>query len=134
MIRTGRVVSAMDGQIEVCFNRPEACDHCGGCTGQKHKTLVTMQGDAPLGSLVDVEMPARQVFKASVLAYAVPMALLIIGLAIGIWVFKNERLAALLGIGCMALSWGILHLTEKKLQQKKAWQPHIVSVHEEGEK
>lgn len=133
MIRTGRVVNALDGQIEVCFNRPEACDHCGGCTGQKHKTLVTLQGDAPLGSMVDVEMPARQVFKASILAYVIPMVLLFAGLLAGMWLFKSEMPAALMGLACMALSWGILHLTERKLQRKKNWQPRIVSVHKEGE-
>lgn len=133
MIRTGRVVEAMDGQIEVCFNRPEACDHCGGCAGQKHKTLVSIQGDAPLGSLVDVEMPARQVFKASVLAYVVPMVLLFAGLALGMAVFQNELISAVVGIVCMGLSWGILHMTEKYLQKKRNWQPHIVAVHKEGE-
>lgn len=133
MIRTGRVVDSMDGRVEVCFNRPEACDHCGGCTGQKHKTLVSLRGDAPLGSTVDVEMPATQVFKASLLAYAVPMILLFAGLALGMVLFKNEGLAALTGIVCMALAYAFLRFTEKHLQKKRNWQPYIVAVHEEGE-
>lgn len=132
MIRTGRVVEIREGQVEVCFNRPEACEHCGGCTGQKHKTLVTIREEAPLGSLVDVEMPAKQVFKASLLAYAIPIALLLLGLAVGMMLFKSEGGAALFGILCMALSWGILRLTEKLLQKKHSWQPHIVAIHEEG--
>lgn len=133
MIRTGRVVESMDGRVEVCFNRPEACDHCSGCAGQKHKTLVTLKGNAPLGSTVDVEMPAKQVFKASVLAYVVPMLLLFAGLALGMAVFKNEGLAALTGLVCMGLSWAILRYTEKYLQKKRNWQPYIVAIHEEGE-
>lgn len=133
MIRTGRVVDVKDGLLNVCFNRPEACDHCGGCTGQKHETLVTLKGNAPLGSMVDVDMPAKQVFKASLLAYVVPMVLLFLGLWLGTMLFKNEVLAALLGIGCMALSFGILKLVEKTLKQKRNWQPYIVAVHEEGE-
>ena len=60
MIRTGRVVDGNDGLLKVCFNRPEACDHCSGCAGQKHETLVTITGDAPLGSMVDVDMPAAR--------------------------------------------------------------------------
>ncbi len=133
MIRTGRVVDVNDGLVNVCFNRPEACDHCSGCAGQKHETLVTLKGDAPLGSMVDVDMPARQVFKASLLAYVVPMVLLFLGLWLGTLIFKNEASAALLGIGCMAVSYGILKLIEQKLQQKRNWQPHIVAIHEEGE-
>lgn len=133
MIRTGRVVEVRDGVLEVCFNRPEACDHCNGCAGQKHKTLVSIKGDAPLGSTVDVQMPATQVFKASVLAYGLPIVLLILGLLIGMTVFNSESIAALLGIGSMALSWGALRLMEGYLQKKRNWQPYIVAVHEEGE-
>lgn len=133
MIRTGRVVDVKNGLVNVCFNRPEACDHCSGCAGQKHETLVTITGDAPLGSMVDVDMPARQVFKASLLAYVVPMVLLFLGLWLGTLIFKNEALSALFGIGCMAVSYGILKLVEQKLQQRHNWQPHIVAVHEEGE-
>lgn len=133
MIRTGRVVDGNDGLLKVCFNRPEACDHCSGCAGQKHETLVTLKGDAPLGSTVDVQMPAKQVFKASLLAYVVPMVLLFLGLWLGMHLLKSEVIAALLGIGCMGLSYGILRLIEAKLQKKNNWQPYIVAVHEEGE-
>lgn len=133
MIRTGRVVTARNGQVEVCFHRPEACEHCGGCGGQKHETFVAFPGDAPLGSMVDVEMPARQVFKASVLAYAIPIILLIAGLFMGMLLFRNEALAALLGLGCMGLSYLALRFTERHLQQKHNWQPHIIAIHQEGE-
>ena len=56
MVRTGRVVAQENGQIEVCFDRPEACAHCGGC-GQKQRTLLRFPGEAAVGSRVDVEMP-----------------------------------------------------------------------------
>lgn len=133
MIRTGRVVTAENGQVEVCFHRPEACEHCGGCGGQKHETLVSFPGDAPLGSMVDVEMPARQVFKASVLAYVLPIALMFVGLVVGMLLFESEALAALLGLGCMGLSYLLLRFTERYLQKKHNWQPHIVAIHQEGE-
>lgn len=133
MIRTGRVVSVLNGQLEICFNRPEACEHCGGCTGQKHKTLVTLKGEAPLGSLVDVQMPAAQVFKASLLAYAVPIVLLFLGLWLGAELFNSEALAAVTGLVCMVCAWGILRVVEKQLQKKNSWQPYIVAIHKEGE-
>lgn len=134
MIRTGRVVDVEVNQVHVCFNRPEACDHCQGCSGQKHETLVTIPGHAPLGSRVDVDMPAKQVFKASLLAYVIPMALLIAGLALGLILFEKEIYAALMGLVCMAASYLLLRITEKHLQKKHNWQPHIVAIHEEGEK
>ena len=49
MQKTGRVISSEKGQVEVCFERPEACARCGACAGQKHHTLVKIPGDAPVG-------------------------------------------------------------------------------------
>ena len=133
MVRTGKVVSVQGEQLEVCFERPEACAHCGACTGQKHHTLVSLRGDAPMGSIVDVEMPDKQVLKASMLAYVVPLLLLLLGLWLGSLLFRSELWGALCGILLMALSWVILRWTERRMQQKRIWQPHIVAVHEEGE-
>ena len=31
MVRTGKVVSAENGSMQVCFERPEACAHCRRC-------------------------------------------------------------------------------------------------------
>ena len=76
MLRTGRVVSARDGELEVCFERPEACAHCGACAGQPHESLVRIPGDAPVGRWIDVDMPEGQVLKASLLAYVIPLVML----------------------------------------------------------
>lgn len=133
MLRTGRVVNALDGEIEVCFDRPEACEHCNACAGQKHHTLVKVKGDAPLGSFVDVEMPAVRLLKASLLAYLAPLTLLILGVALGILLFQSEAVGAVLGVGMMGVSYGLLRLFEKKSKNVQAWQPTIAAIHEEGE-
>ena len=31
MLRSGKVVAAENGVLEVCFERPEACAHCESC-------------------------------------------------------------------------------------------------------
>lgn len=134
MLRTGRVVNALDGEIEICFERPEACDHCNACTGQKHETLVKIRGDAPLGSLVDVEMPEGQVLKASVLAYVLPLTLLILGVALGMTVFGSEIAGAILGVALMGVSYGLLRVFEKKSRNDRKWQPYLAAVHQEGDK
>ena len=133
MLRTGRVVNAGNGEIEVCFDRPEACEHCNACAGQKHHTLVKVPGDAPLGSLVDVEMPPSQLLKASVLAYIVPLALLILGVVCGLFLFHSEGAGAVMGVGMMGLSYGLLRLFEKKSKGSQAWQPVLAAIHEEQE-
>ena len=133
MLRTGKVVAAADGEMEVCFERPEACAHCGACGGQKEKTLVKIPGSVPVGRWIDVDMPEGQVLKASVLAYVLPLVMLLAGLALGSVIFAQEALWAVTGVGCMGLSWLILRLIEKKMRSRGVWQPRIVAVHEEGD-
>ncbi|MBQ7520632.1 MAG: SoxR reducing system RseC family protein [Clostridia bacterium] len=132
MLRTGRVVSAKDGELQVCFQRPEACAHCSAaCGGQAHETLVAIPGDAPVGRWIDVDMPEGQVLKASAWAYVMPLALLLLGLWVGSLLFENEALWAVTGIACMLLSWFILRLLDKRVRSRGPWQPKIVAVHEE---
>ena len=133
MLRTGKVVAASGGELEVCFERPEACAHCGACGGQKEETLVKIPGSVPVGRWIDVDMPEKQVLKASALAYVLPLLMLLGGLALGSVLFAQEALWAVTGIACMGLSWLLLRLLEKQLRRRDIWQPKSVAVHEEGE-
>ena len=134
MLRTGRVVSAKNGELEVCFQRPEACAHCtAACGGQAHETLVTIPGDVPVGRWIDVDMPEGQVLKASMLAYVMPLLMLLGGLALGSVLFEKEIFWALTGVVCMGASWLILRLIEKRMKQKSVWQPRVVNVYSEDE-
>ena len=133
MLRTGKVVAATDGELEVCFERPEACASCGACGGLKEESLVKIPGDVPVGRWIDVDMPEKQVLKASLLAYLIPLVMLLAGLALGSALFDREALWAITGILCMGLSWLILRLIDKNMRRREKWRPKIVTVHEEGE-
>jgi len=132
MLRTGKVVSAKNGELQVCFERPEACQHCQAC-GETHESLVTIPGDAPAGSRIDVDMPEKQVLKASLLAYVIPLLMLLAGLALGLKLFRKETWAALLGIGCMGASWFVLRLIDRRMRARAGWHPRIVAVHTDEE-
>ena len=133
MLRTGKVVAAHGGELEVCFERPEACAHCGACGGQKEETLVKIPGDVPVGRWIDVDMPEGQVLKASLLAYVIPLLMLLLGLALGELLFQTETWAALLGILCMGASWFVLRLIDRRMRARAGWHPQIVAVHPEEE-
>jgi len=132
MLRTGKVVSAKNGELQVCFERPEACQHCRAC-GEMHESLVTIPGNAPVGSRIDVDMPEKQVLKASFLAYVIPLLMLLAGLALGELLFQTETWAALLGILCMGASWFVLRLIDRRMRARAGWHPQIVAVHPEEE-
>ncbi len=130
MVQSGRVVSVSGNEMKVCFERPEACAHCSAC-GEIHESLVTLQGSAPVGSRIEVDMPEKQVLKASFLAYVIPLLLLIAGIAAGNALFGDEIGAALTGILCMGLSWFLLRLIERRMRKNDAWHPRIIAIHEE---
>ena len=130
MLRTGKVVAVSDGMLEVCFERPEACAHCGACGGQKEETLVRIPGDVPVGRWIDVDMPEGQVLKASLLAYVIPILLLLGGIALGSVLFEKEALWAVTGLASMAVSWFVLRWVDHKTRAKKNWQPQVVRIHE----
>lgn len=133
MLRTGRVVETGEGQVSVCFERPEACARCGACAGGKHHTVVWVPGQAPVGSWVDVEMPDRRVLKASALAYVLPLAALLAGILGGTVLFESEAFWALLGLICMGLAWAALRWIDGRMGKKSGWQPRIAAIHKEGE-
>ena len=133
MLRSGKVVAAENGVLEVCFERPEACAHCGQCGGQKAETFVKIPGSVPVGRWIDVDMPEGQVLKASMLAYVMPLLMLLGGLALGSVMFEKEIFWALNGVVCMGVSWLILRLIEKRMKQKSVWQPRVVNVYSEDE-
>ena len=133
MLRSGKVVAAENGVLEVCFERPEACAHCGQCGGQKAETFVKIPGSAPVGRWIDVDMPEGQVLKASMLAYVMPLLMLLGGLALGSVIFENDLLKALTGIMCMGVSWLTLRWVEKRMKAKSVWQPRVVNVYGEDE-
>lgn len=129
MIRVGTVVQAQGENLQVCFNRLEACDSCGMCDAGKRDTVVTLQGKAQVGDTVEVEMPDAKVLKTSAMAYLIPLVGLIAGLWLGSLLFADKELQVL-GIGVIGLAAGLLlvKLLDITLGKKAAWQPKIIAV------
>ncbi len=127
MEQTGEVIEVNKGILTIRFDRPEACQHCGACNGEKHQALIEIPGQAGVGDRVTVSMPEGQVAKASLLAYAIPLAGLVLGLFLG-WALGGE-IPALLGAAVgLGLSLLVLRLNEKKLRKDAKWTPQLVSV------
>lgn len=133
MLRVGRVIGSENGQIVVCFERPEACAHCGACDSGRHQTAVKIPGDAPVGSMVTVDMPEKKVLGASMLAYVIPLAMLLLGIALGTVLFQQEALWAACGFVLMLSSYFVLKGIDRAVKGRPGWQPEIVAVYEKGD-
>ena len=80
MVRTGIVKSKKGDMLRVCFETPEHCAGCRGCSRgflPKHE-LLTVFGQAEVGDTVEVEVRESQAFKATLLAYALPLCTLLL--------------------------------------------------------
>lgn len=131
MIRTGFVKTKNGEKLSVCFERPSSCDGCKGCSkGLMSKSeLLTVFGEAEVGDFVDVQMPEGRVFQASLLAYALPLCMLIAGLVAGSLLGLGDTLAFLLALVGLVLGYVLARLAEKYLSKKKNWRPTIIAVH-----
>lgn len=136
------VVTKVDGdKLTIVFERHEACGDCHACMHgstdcKKHE--LELRGKANVGDIVEVEMDDSHVMAASALAYLIPLAGFIAGLAVG-WAlrgtvpgFNEELLMAL----CAIVGTGIAYLVMRALDphfSKGRWEPKIVSVSKQTE-
>lgn len=130
----GLVTAITDGTAQIRFLRGSACAHCGACltVGESEmeislpNTLGAKEGDR-----VAVDLSPKRVVQASLLAYAVPLLLLIAGVLIGSRIADWAGLA--LGIGACGIGYLILRIVEKKSAKKKSFQPRMTRILDDWE-
>ena len=87
------VVTAVNGDtLTVAFERHEACGDCHACMhGSENcaKHMVKIKGKAQVGDVIEVAMDDSPVMEASALAYMLPLAGFIAGLAAGWGIAKT---------------------------------------------
>ena len=127
MIRCGKVVSAENGKIKVCFERPEMCAKCGQC-GNISETLIEIEGTAEPGDLVEMDLPEGELLRVSAFAYVIPLLGLLLGLWIGDLLFHSEAGQAACALACTVLSSIIVILYDRSLKRKQKHVPKIVSI------
>ena len=131
MDQTGEVIKVNDGILTVRFLRPADCERCRACSGRTHQAQVMIPGKAEVGDRVVVRLPEGQVAKASLLAYALPLCGLFLGLIMG-WVLGGD-VPALIGAAVgLGLGYLVLHESDKRLRDDK-WQPQLVAVEKRGQ-
>ena len=130
MERLGEVTKVDGKWLEITFCRPSDCDKCHACMGGSKTTTLRLQGKANVGDSVLVELPASTVTTASLIAYGLPLAGLLIGLMAGNALIPLENsLGALIGalVG-LALPLAYLFVTEKKRRTDPKWTPQIKRI------
>ena len=130
----GIVTAVVDGTARIHFLRSSACAHCGACLtiGETEmeislpNTLGAKEGDR-----VAVDLSPKRVVQASLLAYAVPLILLIGGVLLGSRIADWAGLA--LGIAACGVGYLILRIVEKSSVKSKRFQPRMTRILDDWE-
>lgn len=123
---TGCVVSVDGGHAVVKVLQTSACAACKAkkfCQSNENKEkLVDVFGvddkTIKIGDEVTVCATASMGRKALVLAYVLPLLVLIGVLSIVLWITDNEPLACLVGIGALIPYYIVLYLMKDRIQRK----------------
>lgn len=136
MKNKGIVTDVSGEMLTIVFDRPEACGECHNCMRGSEdcsKHTIHLRGKANKGDVVEVELDDSHVMAASALAYLIPLAGFIAGLAIG-WALGGvftavnaELLMALFAVIGTAIAYLVMRALDPHFS-KGRWEPRIISV------
>lgn len=135
MERLGEVTRVDGKWLEITFCRPSDCEKCHACMGGDKMTTLRLEGTANVGDKALVELPASTVTQASMIAYGLPLAGLLLGMLAGDALIPLEHslgafIGAVIGLGLPLI---YLLVTEKKRRSNPKWTPHIKRIIKMGE-
>ena len=137
MRESGIITEIEEHTMMVEFERSSMCEKCGACERAHNAMRMEVEriGNASLGDRVEVDLPERTVVRAALVAYGIPLALLLAGLAAGsalpgrLGLPGNPDLYALaLGLLLAAGAFLALHLTERRRRSCGRYAPKVVQI------
>ncbi len=137
--QVGEIVAEESGnQVLVEIERHSACKKCGACdfgmSGNKTSQLeLENTVNAGIGDKVVIDMEGKDIVKASVLIYLVPLFSLVVGLLLGTLFADSLQvdeniLGFVLGIVFMGITYGLLKRYDNKIRFERPdqYKPKIV--------
>ncbi len=135
MERLGEV-TAVDGKwLEITFCRPSDCEKCHACMGGEKTMTLRLEGKAQVGDKALVSIPSSTITQGALLAYALPLAGMLIGMLAGDALLPLEgALGAITGaVVGLALPLLYLVISEKKRRNNPKWTPQLKRILHMGE-
>lgn len=135
MTSFGIVKKAENGYATVKIKRNSMCsDDCGSCNlcGKRNIEIKAKNGiGARDGDKVEIKMPDQSGFLASLLAYGIPVLILLVAIIIGAVAGKVE-LAGAVALGVIVVWYVVLMLFEKNNKYSEKLTPVIIKIQEEN--
>jgi len=145
MDRVGMVIEVKRDTAVVRLRRHLSCEHCGRCGGilggpdqRDHLVEVLNPINARVGQKVLIAADDRRVVFVSFMLYLVPLAALVGGIFLGMYIFtrlglqgKPELLAVAAGLVLMSLVYGGLRRWDNRIKDSPRYKPVIAKLVEE---
>jgi len=121
MREAGLVTDVKNGMAYIKFERTSACGKCHACGMLSGQNSITIKArntvEASVGNRVSVEFTSKNALGSSAIAYLFPLAMLIVGLLLGLFLpvetgLDTEVFAAIMAISFVGIAFLILHLLE----------------------
>lgn len=136
---SGQVVAESGSKVWVMTIRQSACQSCSARHGCGQKALATMSQGKANQILVDNTLGARvgdqvtlaigesALLGASLLVYALPLLMLVVGAMLGHWIAGDGDLPALAG-AVAGLAAGFILVRYLMSRSAGEWEPRMTSV------
>ena len=110
--------------------RPEACQACHACKfGQQQRVLMELPaGNYTQGDPIELNLPDGNVGKASMLAYGIPLVLMLLGIWLGSLIGNTDLYMVAGALIMTALGVLILKLLEPRLRRSGAFKPEACPI------
>lgn len=134
---SGRVVATESGSVWVETIRQSACDSCNAKAGCGHSTLAKLGRDSvhmharcdidvAIGDQVVVGVPEAIMVKSSLLAYLMPLLLMLVAVLAADSVWGQDLITALAGIGGLGFGFLLLRWHFHRNQHDERYQPVVL--------
>ncbi len=134
----GVVISVKDEIAEVDISENGNCHECGakmfckpGSNDKKILTVINKFG-AKIGDRVEISVDGGVLLKVSLMLYGAPLLILIVGILIGLEIFKNQNPTELYAFGStifiLAIYYLLFFLLKGKKENNKSIMPKIVRI------
>ena len=138
MTESGKVVKTEGRYATVRIDKKDECGKCGMCLFAANASYTEMRArndaGAALGDEVTIATAESGKTLSAVLVFLVPLLLIVLAAAIGLFVIGKEIWILLLSL-IFILSWyTILGLFDKKLRKNDKFCARIVRITAKGEK
>ena len=138
MTESGKVVKTEGKYATVRIDKKDECGKCGMCLFAANASYTEMRARTDAGAAVGdeavVETAESGKTLSAVLVFLVPLLLIVLAAAIGLFIIGKEIWILLLSL-IFILSWyTILGLFDKKLRKSDKFCARIVRITAKGEK